>query len=119
MQHRMLPHHFAITQSTYHRHIQPWYDKITTEVLPQVQAIMQLEDQYGQFPHFWELMYPMNRALVLQFDGGYQNNGLLSTCMAQWAWLQDRDIAVEPTNQEYNHVKFINVPNDDTQNYPF
>ena len=102
MHERMLPHHFAISQSTYIMHIQSWYDNITLEVPPQVQAVMQLADQHGQFPCFWELDYLMNRPLVLQFNGGYSNRGLRSMRTHQWTWLQDTDVQDEPTDHASN-----------------
>ena len=47
IQERFLPHHFAITHSSYMRHICPWYDNITQEIPLPVKALMNLNDQKG------------------------------------------------------------------------
>ena len=77
------------------QHIHTWYDNITQDIPPPVKALMNLNDQLGAFPRFWELKYPMAMILAWQFDDSYKNKGVDSNGNKIWSWLQRSNVKVK------------------------
>ena len=91
---------------------------MTVEAPLPVRAVMELADQHGEFPRFWELNYPLDSATILQFDGTYANKGRLSTRSNKWLWLRADDVQeenernvrrrVHESNSNANHNTSVN-----------